>query len=216
MTERRHSGKAAKRKLLAFALDERKNVTEWAAPIPNETKVTDEMDYESDDLFYRGDILTSSADNIYQFVSRIEKFEKVKKIRDKKAGRESTVRTFVYSQSLHQLLEMNVPENKSSNIQIARDPLRVGHPCYACQNLTNQEFKDFLCEQCSRRSKKYKNLSLNLKGKVALITGIRSKLGKAVALRLLKDDATVILFFFRTQFLAKMIKIDDFAGYWDK
>ena len=77
-------------------------------------------------------------------------------------------------------------------ISVGKDPLRVGHKCYMCSEQTDGEYKDLLCKACKKTNKYFRGLEANLERKVALVTGVRAKLGYEVSLKLLRYGATVV------------------------
>jgi len=68
------------------------------------------------------------------------------------------------------------------------------HRCYICSTSYQSlhSFYDRLCPSCADLNFQKRNYSANLSGKIALVTGVRIKVGYQVALKLLRAGATVI------------------------
>lgn len=65
--------------------------------------------------------------------------------------------------------------------------------CYMCGvDTSDGEFADRLCEPCCAINKTARDLLADLQGRVALITGVRAKLGFECAVKLLQCGANVI------------------------
>src|SRR5690606_7503178 len=73
--------------------------------------------------------------------------------------------------------------------------LHTARPCYVCkQPYTSLHFfYDRLCPACAARSYARRTDVLDLRGRVALVTGGRIKIGHQVALRLLRWGARVLV-----------------------
>ncbi len=67
--------------------------------------------------------------------------------------------------------------------------------CYVCKTDYTEVhfFYHFLCPQCAAFNYAMRSLHANLKGRVALVTGGRIKIGHQLVLRLLRDGATVLV-----------------------
>lgn len=149
-----------------------------------------EMNLDADDYFYRGEVLSTFADNIHEIENRLLLFETFKQMREKTYNLPISPATFVYDENLEKLLDTPVPIQRK-RIFVGKDPLRIGHVCYSCGDITDGEFKDLICSNCTTRNEKWISATCHLDKHVALVTGIRSELGFEVALRLLKDGAIV-------------------------
>ncbi|MCY1060871.1 SDR family NAD(P)-dependent oxidoreductase [Nannocystis sp. SCPEA4] len=73
--------------------------------------------------------------------------------------------------------------------------LHTARPCYVCKQLYTglHFFYDRLCPVCAARSYARRSDVLDLRGRVALVTGGRIKIGHHVALRLLRWGARVLV-----------------------
>ena len=67
--------------------------------------------------------------------------------------------------------------------------------CYVCKTPYTEVhfFYHFMCPQCAAFNYAMRSLRADLKGRVALVTGGRVKIGHQLVLRLLRDGATVIV-----------------------
>lgn len=67
--------------------------------------------------------------------------------------------------------------------------------CYVCKTPYTEVhfFYHFLCPQCAAFNYAMRSLHADLKGRVALVTGGRVKIGHQLVLRLLRDGATVLV-----------------------
>lgn len=67
--------------------------------------------------------------------------------------------------------------------------------CYVCKTLYTEvhHFYHFLCPQCAAFNYAMRGMRANLKGRVALVTGGRVKIGHQLVLRMLRDGATVLV-----------------------
>jgi NAD(P)-dependent dehydrogenase (short-subunit alcohol dehydrogenase family) len=93
------------------------------------------------------------------------------------------------------------------------DPPR---PCYVCKQLYDRLhfFYDRLCPTCAAESYARRCDSIDLRGKVALVTGGRIKIGHQIALRLLGWGASVIVTSrFARDTVRRFAAHPDFAGF---
>lgn len=88
--------------------------------------------------------------------------------------------------------EINIP--KSSAILNSR-VLKRPKTCYTCKNKFNEVhfFYHALCPECAIFNYRKRSNSTDLKGRTALITGGRIKIGFQTALKLLRDQCKVII-----------------------
>ncbi|HVU68742.1 MAG TPA: SDR family NAD(P)-dependent oxidoreductase [Ktedonobacteraceae bacterium] len=80
-------------------------------------------------------------------------------------------------------------------VNIAREPaLKKPHPCYVCKQpyVYPHFFYRYLCLSCGDLNYRKRAISVDLAGRIALVTGARVKIGYATALRLLRAGAHVI------------------------
>lgn len=79
----------------------------------------------------------------------------------------------------------------------APEKKRLHNPeyCYVCKAPYTEVhfFYHFLCPQCARFNYSMRSLSADLKGRTALVTGGRVKIGHQLVLRLLRDGARVLV-----------------------
>lgn len=96
------------------------------------------------------------------------------------------------------------------------DPPR---PCYVCKQLYHRLhfFYDRLCPACASESYARRGDTIDLRGKVALVTGGRIKIGHQIALRLLGWGASVIVTSrFARDTVRRFAAHRDFAGFRDR
>jgi NAD(P)-dependent dehydrogenase (short-subunit alcohol dehydrogenase family) len=84
--------------------------------------------------------------------------------------------------------DFSLPENESLHLNKATG-------CYACGTKFHEvhAFYHRLCPECATLQLSKREQRANLKGRVAVVTGGRIKVGFATALKLLRDGATVIV-----------------------
>ncbi len=108
---------------------------------------------------------------------------------------------------------VSVPDDPSIR---TLDPPR---PCYVCKSLYNRLhfFYDRLCPTCAAESYARRCDTIDLRGKVALVTGGRIKIGHQIALRLLGWGASVIVTSrFARDTVRRFAAHPDFAGFRDR
>ena len=187
------------RKRKMFTDKEEKEEEEFSNENPQTILITganevEGMEFDQDDYFYRGEILTSFAKSSYVISTKLDQFSLFYQERRKRNNMKAEI-PFVHDNNFYDLLAM-VMTKPVEPIKVGGDPKRVGHACYMCGKQTDAEYRDLLCSPCIEENNKHKKQKLNLLGKVALVTGIRIKVGYEVALRLLRNNATVLFPFY--------------------
>ena len=196
---------------MSFCLKEQAEESDFTAENPNPILINPsklEDEFEQDDYFYRGDMVTSFLPDVHEIVRRIDNFSNYyykKHMHEQRAGERLSM-PFAHGDCLHPTILLKT-KSAVERIPVGKDPKRVGHACYMCKQQTDSEYRDLICSKCHRINKKHESTLANFEGKVALVTGVRIKLGYAVALRLLRNKATVLLiFFFFTSLSGKLTR----------
>jgi NAD(P)-dependent dehydrogenase (short-subunit alcohol dehydrogenase family)/Ran GTPase-activating protein (RanGAP) involved in mRNA processing and transport len=100
----------------------------------------------------------------------------------------------------------------------ARAPVPLDRPrrCYICKETYRELdwFYDQLCPACAEASRAKRNQTADMRGRIALVTGARTKIGHQTALKLLRAGATVIgTTRFPFDAAARFAAAPDFAGF---
>ena len=94
------------------------------------------------------------------------------------------------------ILEARAQTGLQPESQVTRG-LRLSRPrrCYVCKNLYQDchAFYHLMCAECGKFNHRKREQRCDLNGRVALLTGGRIKIGFELALKLLRDDARVIV-----------------------
>lgn len=86
----------------------------------------------------------------------------------------------------------------SENIYLKKDdiilPNKLKRRCYGCNKFTKKFHYDYIfsCIKCGNKFTKYRNISVNQDGKIAIVTGARCKIGHMTCIKLLKSGCIVI------------------------
>jgi NAD(P)-dependent dehydrogenase (short-subunit alcohol dehydrogenase family) len=88
--------------------------------------------------------------------------------------------------------------------------------CYICKELFHEvhSFYHLLCPGCAAFNYEMRSLSADLRGRTALVTGGRVKIGFQTVLRLLRDGARVIVTTRFPQAAARRFQAEDDLGQW--
>jgi hypothetical protein len=79
--------------------------------------------------------------------------------------------------------------------EFIRENYRVNRHCYTCGTCFHRlhHFYDSMCEDCGDLNYLKRNLTCDLSGKVALVTGGRIKIGFEIVLILLRNGAHTVV-----------------------
>jgi NAD(P)-dependent dehydrogenase (short-subunit alcohol dehydrogenase family) len=100
-----------------------------------------------------------------------------------------------------------------------RRDLNDPRKCYICKNTFSEvhHFYDQMCPPCAALNWEKRNASADLRGRVALVTGARVKIGYHAALKLLRAGAHVIVTTrFASDALSRYSGEDDYASFRDR
>ena len=138
----------------------------------------------------------------------------------RRAEREAATRKLVdEAQIRHRSLGVADPSPQPSPADRLIHRIHPPRPCYVCKQLYDRLhfFYDRLCPACAAESYTRRADQLDLRGRVALVTGGRIKIGHQVALRLLAWGAHVIV---TTRFprdtVRRFAEHPDFPGFRDR
>jgi NAD(P)-dependent dehydrogenase (short-subunit alcohol dehydrogenase family) len=91
--------------------------------------------------------------------------------------------------------EANLTKEEINNLN-QNNETRGFTTCYVCKKKLDHEIHEYyssMCVKCGELNWKYRNISINLNGRIAVITGGRIKIGYHTALKLLNFGSKVII-----------------------
>ncbi|CDW89766.1 oxidoreductase [Stylonychia lemnae] len=118
---------------------------------------------------------------------------------------------------LHQFAQSD--EDQKLAKELIRKQVKISRRCYTCQKMyhTLHFFYDQLCVDCGDLNFYKRNQECDLRGKIALVTGGRIKIGYQIVLILLRNGAhTVVTTRFPKDAAIKLMKESDFNQWKDR
>eukprot|EP01084_Bolivina_argentea_P003490 6563_1 len=126
---------------------------------------------------------------------RLKKESKIRIERQQRAHKSAQFRQFLQNKIIINDTETKTKE-PSNNKQESKDEriLNVPNLCYVCKTRYHKLhfFYDQLCKSCGDFNFTHRSDTMNCEGKIALITGCRTKVGYEIAVKLLNANCIVI------------------------
>jgi NAD(P)-dependent dehydrogenase (short-subunit alcohol dehydrogenase family) len=153
--------------------------------------------WDADCVFYNEDILTSFNASIEEITKKIFAFEQQDRERQQLAKGQTYKKRLIHGVDVnkictpHAIANLPTPENHRVII-VGGEPNRITNSCYMCHKPTFAEFQDLICTSCAAINQAACSLKTDLTGQVALVTGVRIKIGYQIGLKLLRCGATLV------------------------
>ncbi len=120
-----------------------------------------------------------------------------RRARSKDESKRAVARRDAHDHAAAQATGIRVARDASRSRELVAAPLTrlKARPCYVCKEPYTllDRYYDALCPRCAKESHEKRERGADLRGRVALVTGGRVKIGHRVALRLLRAGARVII-----------------------